>query len=286
MDTIITIKISEKNDDILKECERITLEFEKLVSKTIDESEISNFNFSKNGIDGISSDTAELIGKAIDAADNTNGLFNFSIGAVIDQWQNQVVPENLKVDHIDYKKIQLNGNKLSKTDSELKIDLGAAAKGYICEKIVDYLKNKGIGYGILSFGGNIGVFGSKPDKTKWKIGIRDPYNTDDVIGYININSGYVSVSGDYQRWFEYEGEIYHHIIDPRTCYPVDNGTNSVVVWCEDGTIADALSTALFVMGADEGLEFQKKKIYKFEVMYICGGKITMSGGFAEMYESK
>ena len=274
LDTVITIKISN-NREVLSDCSQMITDYENIFSRTIPTSDIAQFK------ENVSESAIELIAKSIDIADKTNGNFNPALGTVTPLWHDSI-PDIVDLSHTDYTKISITDNKLSKSDSELQLDLGGIAKGYICEKVTDYLIAQGVYYGVLSFGGNISVFG---DRT-WDIGIRSPYDTDDIVGNLHIDSGYVSVSGDYQRYFEADGKRYHHIIDPATGYPTDNGVNSVVVWCDDGTLADALSTALFVMGVDDGMKYHDSDIYDFEVMYITQDGLIMSDGFRQHFTEK
>ena len=117
-------------------------------------------------------------------------------------------------------------------------------------------------------GGNIGVFGTKPNSEKFKIGICDPDDASGVVGYLSISSGFISVSGDYERYFEENGERYHHIIDPATGYPAKSDVRSVAVYANNGAAADALSTALFVMGEEKALEFYGENKIAFEAIII------------------
>ena len=109
------------------------------------------------------------------------------------------------------------------------------------------------------------------------LGIKNPFFTDEIAGYIDITDTFVSVSGDYERYFEQDGIRYHHIIDPKTGYPVKNDIRSVAVISKNGVIADALSTALFVMGKEKALEFYKKNIYDFEaIIFSTNGCVTIT----------
>ena len=285
LDTVITIEISGDNKEALSVCSKMIKQYENLFSRTISTSEISRFNDSDEGITDPSLDTMDLINEALYIAGKTNGTFNPALGTITPLWKDSI-PQDIDLSHTDYTQISLSDEGLFKSDPEIRCDLGGIAKGYICGKVTDYLISQNIGYGVLSFGGNISVFGTQPNGKKWSIGIRDPYDVNEIAGSLLIEGGYVSVSGDYQRYFEADGKRYHHLIDPATGYPVDNGVNSVAVWCADGTLADALSTALFVMGVDEGMKFHASGIYDFEVMYITRDGFTMSDGFQRNFAEK
>ena len=154
--------------------------------------------------------------------------------------------------------------------------------GWIVCKVVTMLSEKAP-YGMISFGGNVGVWGQKPTGGAWEIGIKDPFDTEGVVGKIRTDGGFVSVSGDYERFFEVDGKKYHHIFDPKTGYPVDNGLRSVAVYTKDAALGDALSTALFVMGYDKAMEFYNSGIYDFEALFITDNEILMTKGMEEMF---
>lgn len=154
----------------------------------------------------------------------------------------------------------------------LMFDLGGITKGYAADRIVSILKEKNIAYGIINLGGNIYVHGANPSNSenKWTVGITDPFDGG-LLGTVAVNDTAVVTSGSYERYFEYEGRRYHHIIDSATGCPVDNGLVSVTVIADDSSYADGLSTALFVMGLDNALRFQSEQ-KNFEAVFITENK--------------
>ena len=191
-------------------------------------------------------------------AEKTNGTLEPTIYPVLTAWgfttDNKRVPQSEEITellkNVDYRRIELSGEELT-VPEEMQLDLGAAAKGYTADLITVLLKEQGVNSAILSLGGNIQAIGSRPDGSDWRIGIRAPWE-DGYLGVLEISDSAVVTSGGYENYFEDEnGTVYWHILDPSTGYPTNSGLESVTVIGTEGRLCDALSTALFVMGAEK-----------------------------------
>ena len=164
---------------------------------------------------------------------------------------------------------------------DVRLDLGGIAKGFTSSRVMDVFREKGVTSGIISLGGNVQALGCKPDGNMWRIGIQDPNDLNSTFAVIEVADQAVITSGGYQRYFEENGQTYHHIIDPRTGYPAENGLISVTIISDDGTLADALSTSLFIMGPEKASTFWKKHADAFDaVMMKDDGTVMVTAGLA------
>lgn len=208
-------------------------------------------------------DTLDLLERSLSFCESSGGLFDITIGAVSTLWDftegkrpsEQEVAEALP--HVNWRSIEIDtGNKTVRLcDPQASIDLGGIAKGYVADRLCNLLEQETNATGAaLSLGGNIAFFGKKPDGGPWEAGIRDPNDPGgaSVAGTVRIAGGSLVTSGLYERTFEADGITYWHILDPRTGFPVATDIVSDTVYCPSSTIADALSTTLFVAGSQQG----------------------------------
>jgi Membrane-associated lipoprotein involved in thiamine biosynthesis len=269
-DTYITLKIYGVADPetVCADVEKQTAELEKILSCNADDSELAKINASPAGEYTVSNDLSAVISVSLAEAKSSGGVYDPTIAPLVTLWNighgGEHVPKQSDIEAalalVGYSNVKLEGNTLTKLTDYTALDLGGSGKGYMLGKAVQLLEKSG-GSGVVSFGGNIGVYGVKPsgdtgaNAAKWTVAVKNPRDTDAVIGTISISSGFVSVSGDYERYFIEDGKRYCHIIDPSTGWPVQNGVQSVAVWTENATEGDLASTALFVMGKDKGIEY-------------------------------
>jgi thiamine biosynthesis lipoprotein len=200
-----------------------------------------------------------LLKRAIQFSEQTDGAFDITVGVLEQLWgfkdETPHLPQENEIAHalhsVGYQYITVLDSSLSLKEG-LIIDLGGISKGYAVDRIVRLLEQKGIPAGLVDAGGDLRVFGSKPDGSKWTIGIKHPQERGGVVGTFEIESGAVATSGNYERSFFENGIRYHHIIDLRTGYPA-TGCISVTILAADAVTADALATAVFVLGPDRGM---------------------------------
>ena len=215
--------------------------------------------------------------QSLEISESTGGAFNPAIYPIMQLWgfdtKNYKIPDekelNKALKNINESKIEYNKEtRVAKLGKKMKIDFGGIAKGYTSSEIMKIFDTNGIKSGLVSLGGNVQALGCKTDKSKWKVAIQNPDNEEDYIGVLAIENKAVITSGGYERYFENNGKIYHHIIDPATGYPADSGLKSVTIVSEDGTLADGLSTSLFIMGLDKAKEYWQKNSQKFDAILL------------------
>ncbi|MBR3644945.1 MAG: FAD:protein FMN transferase [Lachnospiraceae bacterium] len=296
MDTYMTLKVYGKEsskaiDEAVKEIERL----DRMLNTEDKDSDISKLNSEKKMV--MPKEMADMFSVSKDIYEKTEGAFDVSIYPLMQEWgfttKEFAIPTEKRINellkNVGMSKIKYDEkNGLIELKSDMKIDFGGIAKGYTSQHIIDILKKYDVSGGIISLGGNVQAFGEKPDSSSFKVGIQDPFNTDKYAGILAVNNKCVITSGDYQRFFEKDGVVYHHILNPDNGRPAAGGLKSVTVINEDGTVADALSTALFVMGVDKSVEFWKRygQKYNFDIIMIDREKnIFITEGIEDIFES-
>lgn len=276
MDTYMKLELygtSENLKDVKSEIERL----DRSLSSVNSGGDVYKLNQGKS--EGVDSETKELIKKSVELCGFTEGNLDITVYPVVEKWgfidKNFRIPSQSELDslmkNVGYGKITVNTDKIEMPDG-VKLDLGATAKGYAADKSRDILEKSGVKSAVLNLGGTVLAYGKKPDGSNWKVGITDPENTESYMGVVECADKIVVTSGNYERYFEQGGKRYCHIIDPKTGYPVDNGVTSVTVISDDGTKNDALSTALFVMGAEKASEFVKNKCKDVDCVILTSDK--------------
>ncbi|MCM8767286.1 MAG: FAD:protein FMN transferase [Candidatus Omnitrophica bacterium] len=282
LDTIFNIKIEkvENSDEILNQAVGLVKKLEDKLSIFKEDSEVSKLNRNKKY--KVSDEVLEVIKRSIYISEITNGAFDITCKKIIDLYKNKrkqnILPTEKEIkkilDETGWKKIKVKGNEIF-LSNQVEIDLGGIAKGFIVDKVADFLKSKGIKNGIINAGGDIYCWGVNQENKKWKIGIEDPFETEKIIGIFEITDKGIATSGNYKRFINIKEKKIGHIINPKTGLPVENNVMSVTVIAPDCTTADGLATGIFVLGIENGLNLvnnlkdiecliidKNKKIYK------------------------
>ena len=274
----------------LQEAEECIQQVEGLWSVTDKDSEIYQANHSGGQPVTVSEETAEIISFALEMAQRTGGALDPTIYPVLTAWgfttDSKQVPSQQQIaqllEQVGYDRIQLNGTELTVPDG-MELDLGAVGKGYTADLVTEILRRHGVTSALISLGGNIQAIGSRPDGSDWRLGIRAPWESGNL-GVLTVSDAAVVTSGGYENYFDDEqGNIYWHILDPSTGYPADSGLQSVTIVGREGKMCDALSTALFVMGAQSAEQYWREN-GGFEMLLVTdSGEILITEGIAENF---
>lgn len=272
LNTAVTVTIYDSQDrELLTECMNLCDKYEKIFSRTASDSELYQLNHRElTPVAGtedtfqVSDPLAELIRKGLYYSELSEGAFDIAIEPLTSLWdftaKDPQVPENRLIQEAltkcDYHNVSVSDNNevILKTE-DTAIELGAIAKGYIADRLKDYLISQGVKSAIINLGGNVLCIGGKPDDSSFKIGIQKPFaDRSETIAVMDIKDKSVVSSGVYERCFEQDGTLYHHLLNPRTGYPYDNGLIAVTIISDESVDGDALSTTCFALGLEDGMK--------------------------------
>lgn len=265
LNTFVNIKIYDSTDPaVLDDAFRLCRDYESRFSKTTKSSEIYKLNHrgSEEQTFLLSDETAELLEKSLHFCEISDGAFDITVEPASSLWdftaESPALPNADALDQAvrktGYKNLHLKGNILTFLSPDTKIDLGAIAKGYIADKLKDHLLSKGIHSAVINLGGNVLCIGSRPDGEPFRIGLQKPFaEREETFATVSLSDMSVVTSGVYERHFIIDGTNYHHILNPKTGYPYDNGLISVTILSEDSADGDGLSTTCFSLGLEKGL---------------------------------
>lgn len=268
-------------------------ELDAMLSTGINTSDISILNSSGKAV--LPLEAIDIIRTAIQINEDTDGAFNPLIYPVMKCWGFDTgkyrVPLQSELDecmlHMDTGMINIDETvgEVKFADHKMQLDLGGIAKGYTSNRIIQIYKDNGVESGIVSLGGNVQTIGTKPDGSPWKVAIRSPDGSSEYSGVLSVNDAAVVTSGGYERYFEQNGNTYHHIIDPATGKPARSGLRSVTIVNDEGMLADALSTAVYIMGHKKAVKFWKEYKQPFEMILITDdGSQYVTEGLVSLYQ--
>lgn len=274
MDTYMSMTAyGSHGGDALTEASRKINDLERMLSRTMDDSDIAKLNAQRKA--EVSDETALLLDAAKQYAAQTHGTFDITVAPIVNAWgittDSPRVPDGKEISslltHVGSNHIHMDGNTVT-LDDGCGIDLGGIAKGYASDCVADIFADYGIKSGCISLGGNVYVCGSKPDGSAWSVAIQDP-ESDGYAATVALTDAFAVTSGGYQRYFKAEdGTVYQHIIDPKTGYPVKGDLLSTTIIADNGTMADAYSTALYVMGEKAAIDFWRSNADSFDMVLI------------------
>lgn len=266
-DTVISITLyGQEKTSYIDKCFDLAETYESYFSTTIETSDVAQINSHIGEPVTVHEETVELIRKGMDYYETSNGKFDITIGKLTSLWDfsggENNVPSSAEIESylpsVDASGIVIDKNTVMLTRPDSAIDLGGIAKGYIADRMKEYLNSQGITSGTINLGGNVLVLGPKEyqDKKTYTIGIQEPFAQDGTsIAAVTITDESVVTSGIYQRYFEKDGVLYHHILDPDTGYPCENDLASVTIINHSSVDGDALSTVCFMMGLEKGMDY-------------------------------
>ena len=275
LNTFVTITLYDSDDSsILDDSMALCKEYENIFSKTLETSELYQINHRTTDTVTVSDDMAALLSKGLEYCEKSGGAFDITIEPLSSLWNftsgEAVIPDAADIEadipKVDYHNLVLSGNTLTFLSPDTTIDLGSIAKGYIADRIKDQLLDAGVKSAIINLGGNVLCVGEKPDGSKFHIGLQKPFaDRDETFDVLGIDDLSVVTSGVYERHFEVDGKNYHHILNPATGYPYDNGLISVTILSEESVDGDGLSTTCFSLGLEKGLELANS----LDGIYAC-----------------
>lgn len=289
LDTAVTLSLYHARDAAVLDAafQRIST-WEALFSRTLEGSDVWNINRAAGQAAAVSPDTLALIRIALSFAEKTDGALDITIAPVSTLWDftaesprppdAQALREAAA--HVNWRGVLCKENTVQLADPAMALDLGAVAKGYIADRLAAWLREQGVTSALLDLGGNIYALGGK-DGGDFTVGIRDPADRGRLAATVRVRDTSVVTSGIYERNFTLDGTLYHHILDPSTGLPVDNGLASVTILSEQSVYGDALSTACFVLGEEKGMALIES-LPDTEALFICrDGVQKRSSGFPE-----
>ena len=277
-DTVITLTLYDtaglstaRTEEIFTECFQICETYEAMFSRTREGSDIWNINHAQGHPVQVTAETADLLAKALSYCEATDGAVDVTVAPLSDLWDfsseslgtktaENALPAPAQIadtlSHVNYQKVSLEGTTVTLSDPGAALDLGCIAKGFIADRLKDYLSGQGIDSALINLGGNLLALGNRPDGSPFRLGIQKPFDMEGTpIAVLTAADVSLVSSGVYERYFTLDGIRYHHLFNTRTGMPEDNGLLSVTIVTESSADADILSTACFLLGLEKGMAY-------------------------------
>jgi len=292
LNTNCTITVYDNNAaELLDDTIAMGVFYDNLLSTAIEGSEIYQINHAGGKPVTVSDDTIQVIKDAIRYSEVSDGLFDVTMGKLTALWDfpgaahvvppADVIAADLKT--VGYKYIKIEGNTVTLLKPGAQLDLGAIGKGFIADRLADYLKAQKVQGAIVNLGGNVITVGEKPKIKTWIVGIQQPFaDRNETVAAVTVGEKSVVTSGIYERSFTAEdGKFYHHILDPRTGYPVENSLSAVSIISDLSVDGDGLSTTCFLLGIEQATALIES-IPNTEAIFITkDNQIFMTSGLGK-----
>ena len=239
--------------------------YEDMFSTTVEGSDIYKLNHADGDFVEVSDDTIKILEDSKKYYELSGGLLDITLGNATSLWdftgENNTLPDDGKIKaailNIGCNNIIIDGTKVSLKNG-VNIDLGAVAKGYIADRVREYLEQNGVSRAIINLGGNVIVMGSKSKNEDWTVGIRDPFNEEKTLDQnVSVSDKSVVTSGIYERYFKIGDKVYHHILDPKTGYPCETDIAGITIISDCSEQGDAFSTISLILGSEKAEKFMK-----------------------------
>ena len=277
MDTVMDLTVQGSGAaQALKDAEAELYRLDTLLSRQDSASAVSALNESAGSPVAVDEELYNLLQTAAEYSALTDGAFAVTVAPIMDAWdftgEHPRVPSRAELDNllplVGDERIAFGASNTITLEQGTAVDLGGIAKGYASDRLADLFAADGISSAMVSLGGNVYVRGAKSDGSLWRVAVEDPNDTAAYLGVLSLQEKFIITSGGYQRYFEREGVTYYHIIDPKTGDVARSGLLSATVVSNSGTMGDALSTALFVMGYEKAVQFWRTSGLDFD-MVLC-----------------
>lgn len=298
--TAVTIQLYDTVDyDVLNGCFALIDRYEKLLSRTIEGSELYKLNHTDGTSFTVSDEARDCIELSLYYSALSNGALDISIAPVSALWDftsslhSSVVPSADEIKAalplVDYTAVHLDGNTITFDRQGMQLELGAVAKGFIADRVKSYLLENGVKSAIINLGGNVLLVGEKPNGSAFKVGVQKPFENRDsvVVAISELKDVSMVSSGIYERYFyDEEGNFYHHILDSKNGYPCKNNLLQVTIVSKESAVGDALSTACFALGLEEGLKLINSLDDVYAVFMTDDGELHFSDGYLETFPTE
>ena len=288
MDTYMTfVAIGDGADDVLTDLSRTVNTLESSLSRTVDTSEVSRLN--RDGSAVWDEDGAQLLSWALQHSQETDGAFDITIAPLVELWgitsDSPRVPSQAEIDAllplVGYEHVHQSEFCNISLDEGCSVDLGGIAKGYASDRLADIFAQYGVDSALVSLGGNVYARGTKPGGAAWSVAVQHP-EQEGYAAMLALTDAFAVTSGGYQRYFTGpDGTVYQHILDPKTGWPVQGDLLSVTIVADNGTMADAYSTALYVMGREAAQDFWRQNGGFDMVLITKDGQVLYTPGLAD-----